>query len=141
MKASGISIGILLAAIGLVMAPSLAAAQQPNGDGRADLRRVEPVRPLQGSKGSNELDFAAARADAHAKANARQNTDVDVKNKLTQKQAAIGIGTGGNSSVDLKNKNTNINTLKTGDVVNLNVNDNKQVQSFGFPLQRTLNVR
>jgi hypothetical protein len=138
MKASAISIGILLAAIGLFVAPGPVPGQQPNGE---QLRRVEPVRPLHGTKGSNEVDIAASRADAHAKATGRQNTDVDVNNKLTQKQAAVGIGTGGKSSVDLKNNNTNINTLKTGDVVNLNVNDNKQIQTFGLPFVRTLTTR
>jgi hypothetical protein len=138
MKTSAISIGILFAAIGLFVAPNPVPGQQPSGD---ELRRVEPVRPLHGSKGSHEVDVAASRADAHAKANGQQSTDVDVKNKLTQKQAAIGIGIGGNSSVDLKNKNTNINTLKTGDVVNLNANENKQIQSFGVPFVRALTPR
>lgn len=138
MKASGISIGILLATVALMTLPTLATAQDLDG---AALRKVEPARPLHGTKGSNEVDFAAARADAHAKAGSKQNTDLDVKNKLTQKQAAIGIGTGGNSTVDLKNKNTNVNTVKTGDVVNLNVNDNKQIQSFGVPFQRPLTIR
>ena len=134
MKTSGISIGIALAAIGLAVAPGLAAAQQPNGIGaRSDLKPVDSVRPLHGSRGSKEIDFAAARADAHAKANARQSTDVDVKNKLDQKQAAVGIGTGGKSSVNLKNNNTNLNTLSTGDTVNYNVNANTQVQSFTVP--------
>jgi hypothetical protein len=38
-------------------------------------------------------------------------------------------------------KNTNINTLKTGDVVNLNANENKQIQSFGVPFVRALTPR
>jgi hypothetical protein len=135
MKTSRISMGIALAALGLAVAPGLASAQQPNGiGGRSELKPVDSVRPLHGSRGSQEIDFAAARADAHAKAHARQNTDVDVKNKLDQKQAAIGIGTGGKSSVNLKNTNTNLNSLSTGDVVNFNVNDNKQVQSFTVPV-------
>jgi hypothetical protein len=133
MKTSGISIGIALAAISLAVAPGLASAQQPNGIGHSDLKPVDSVRPLHGSRGSKEIDFAAARADAHAKAHARQSTDVNVRNKLDQKQAAIGIGTGGKSSVNLKNNNTNLNSLSTGDVVNFNVNDNKQVQSFTVP--------
>lgn len=133
MKTSRISMGIALAALGLAVAPGLASAQQPNGIGsRSETTRVDAVRPLHGSRGSKEIDFAAARADAHAKTQARQNTDVDVKNKLDQKQAAIGIGTGGRSSVNLKN--TNLNSLSTGDVVNFNVNENKQVQSFTVPL-------
>ena len=135
MKSSRTSIGIALVAIGVAVAPGLASAQQPNGiGGRSELKPVDSVRPLHGSRGSQEIDFAAARADAHAKAHARQNTDVDVKNKLDQKQAAIGIGTGGKSSVNLKNTNTNLNSLSTGDVVNFNVNDNKQVQSFTVPV-------
>jgi hypothetical protein len=135
MKSSRTSIGIALVAIGVAVAPGLASAQQPNGiGGRSELKPADSVRPLHGSRGSQEIDFAAARADAHAKAHARQNTDVDVKNKLDQKQAAIGIGTGGKSSVNLKNTNTNLNSLSTGDVVNFNVNDNKQVQSFTVPV-------
>jgi hypothetical protein len=138
MKISFISTGMLLAAVALLLAASPAPAQQPGGD---ELRRVEPARPLHSAKGTTDVDLAAARADAHAKASGQQKTDVDVTNKLNQKQAAIGIGTGGSSSVELKNKNTNVNTLKTGDVVNLNVNDNKQIQTFGVPFVRTLTPR
>ena len=138
MKTSGISIGIAVAAIGLAVAPGLASAQQPNGIVR-EAKPVDSVRPLHGVRGSKEIDFAAARADAHAKANARQSTDVDVKNKQGQKQAAIGlgVGTGGKSSVNLKNTNNNVNlnSLSTGDVVNYNANDNKQIQSFTVPSQ------
>lgn len=131
-----ISIASLITATVLILAVSPVPAQQPKGD---ELRRVEPARPLQATRGTTtDIDFAAARADAGAKASGQQKTDVDVNNKLTQKQAAIGIGTGGSSTVDLKNKNTNVNSLKTGDVVNLNVNDNKQVQTFGLPFVRTL---
>ena len=55
-----------------------------------------------------------------------------MKNKLTQKQAAIGLGVG---TVDVKNKSTNINynSLKTGDTINDNSKENKQIQSFGVP--------
>jgi hypothetical protein len=133
-----ISLATLITATVLILAPSPAPAQQLTGD---EVRRIEPARPLHATKGTTDIDFAATRADAHAKASGQQKTDVDVNNKLTQKQAAIGIGTGGSSSVDLKNKNTNINTVKTGDVVNLNVNDNKQIQTFGLPFVRTLTPR
>ena len=123
----------LVAVIGLVMAPSPAMAQSPDG---SSVKRVEPVKDGRGA-----IDFAAARADADAKA--RQSTDVDVKNKLNQKQSAVGIGIGGSSSADVKNKisNVNNNTLKTGDTTNFNINGNKQIQSFGLPLGRELPVR
>jgi hypothetical protein len=115
-----------VAVIGLVMAPGQAPAQNHAG------------------KASTDFDFAKARADADAKANNRQYTDVDgknklhsdidVKNKLNQKQ----IGLGGNASADVKNKNANVNvnSLTTGDVINVNTNDNKQIQSFGLPFLR-----
>ena len=37
--------------------------------------------------------------------------------------------------MDVKNKSTNINynSLKTGDTINYNSNENKQIQSFGVP--------
>jgi hypothetical protein len=114
----------VVAAIGLVMAPGEAPAQNHAG------------------KASTDLDFAKARADADAKANNRQYTDVDgknklssdidVKNKLSQKQ----IGLGGSAEVKNKNTNVNLNSLSTGDVINLNANDNKQIQSFGVPFLR-----
>ena len=65
---------MLLVAIGLFVAPNPVTGQQPSGD---ELRRVEPARPLHGSKGSHEVDVAASRADAHAQANGQQSTDVD----------------------------------------------------------------
>jgi hypothetical protein len=143
MKAFKLVIGVVVvAAIGLVMAPSPALAQAP--DGRVDLKRVDPSRPTHDGKASKDFDFARARADADAKANNRQHTDIDgknkqdadidVKNKLSQKQ----IGLGGSSSAEVKNKSTNVNlnSLKTGDVLNFNVNENKQIQSFGLPFHR-----
>jgi hypothetical protein len=138
MKTSRLVMGtVLVVAIGLVMAPSPATAQDPNPDGRlSELKRVDPSR--HGGKASNDVDFAAARADAHAKANNRQDADIDVKNKLRQEQSALGLGIGGSSSAEVKNKSTNVNvnTLKTGDVLNFNVNENQQVQSFGLPSHR-----
>ena len=134
MKAATLSIAILLTAAVLVV-PIPTMAQDLDGSSR----RVEPVKPLHDGKGGR--DFATSRANADAKAH--QGTDVDVKNKLNQKQSAIGVGIGGSSSVDVKNKNANlnVNTLKTGDIINLNANSNKQTQSFGAPLVRDLRPR
>jgi hypothetical protein len=41
----------------------------------------------------------------------------------------------GGRTVDVKNKSTkiNYNSLKTGDTVNYNANENKQILSFGIP--------
>jgi hypothetical protein len=145
MKPSRASIGVLFVVIGLVGAPSLATAQDSS---RPDLKRV--VEP----KGGKDFDFAAKRADADAKAKAYQDTDV--KNKQGQKQAAVGLGLGvGKVDVGVKNKSANTNnnalsnttnntltntntfnntnSLTTGDIYNQNVNQNKQIQSFGFP--------
>ena len=135
MKTRTLLIGsVLVAVIGLVMAPGLSLAQSPSPDG-VELKRVEPLKQVH-SRGGSE-DFAKSRADADAKAKAHQDVDqknkqdTDVKNKLTQQTTASGVGT-----VDVKNKSSNINynSLKTGDTVNFNANQNKQIQSFGIPL-------
>ena len=145
MKRFRASIAVLFA-VGLLVAPGLAFAQDTNLDGgRHDLKRV--IEP----KGK-DLDFAAKRADADARAKSFQDTDV--KNK--QKQAAIGLGLGvGKVDVGVKNKSantnnnhlanttnntlsntntfSNTNSLTTGDIYNQNISQNKQIQNFGFP--------
>ena len=144
MKVSRASIGVLFAVIGLVVAPSLAAAQDPTN--------ADAVKRVISPNGVKDHDFAAKRADADAKAKAFQDTDV--KNK--QKQAAVGLGLGvGKVDVGVKNKSannnnnsltnttnntlnntnsfSNTNTLSTGDIYNQNISQNKQIQNFGFP--------
>lgn len=146
MKAPAFLIGAALAAaIGLMTAPNPALAQDPNPDRtRADGRQVQDGK-VHDSKGGKDIDFAAARADADAKAKAYQNNNQDVKNKLNQKQTAVGVGIGGGSTVDVKNKNTNtslnFNSLKTGDVTNYNVNDNKQILNFGVPSRKEIEAK
>jgi hypothetical protein len=114
--------------VAAVITPALAMAQDA---------RFDTVRKIDQGKAASSVDFAAARADAWAKANNRATLDNDVKNKLGQKQAATGIGIGGKSSAVVKNqnvlKNENVNVLKTGDITNYNANENKQIQTFGFP--------